>query len=322
MTRYVLAFLALLATIATGTAVHAQQEGPVSTQALVSFDSKTPTMPTEKDVTIKIDNRPANLLQLAPVPADGAQIALLIDDGLRSSLGRELDSIRQFVQGLPQGTEVFIGYMQNGRIVSAQGADPGFTTDHAAAAAAVRISQGIPGASASPYFCLSDFVKNWPGSSEMQQPRPTQQSAHKARFVLMITNGVDPYNGRPSIMNQDSPYVQAATTDAQRAGVPVYSIYFSDAGFGRRRGTFSGQSYLAQIADGTGGVAYYQGTGNPVSLAPFLKEFQTAVAESFVATFPVPASKNLARLKVSTSLPKTRVRTPNQVRAGTVVLQP
>jgi hypothetical protein len=318
MTRYVLS-LAFLAATATGVAAYAQQEGPTPTQALVSFDSKAATVPTEKDVTIKVDNRATNLLKLAPVPANGAQIALLIDDGLRSSLGRELESIRGFVQGLPQGTEIFIGYMQNGRIVSAQGADPGFTTDHAAAAAAVRISQGIPGASASPYFCLSDFVKNWPGASELQQPQPRQQASHKARFVLMITNGVDPYNGSTSIMNQDSPYVRSATMDAQRAGVPVYSIYFGDAGFGRRRGSFSGQSYLAQVADGTGGVAYYQGTGNPVSLVPFLKQFQDAVTETYVVTFPVVASKNLARLKLSTTLPKTKVRAPDQVRAGTII---
>jgi hypothetical protein len=319
MTRYILS-LALLVTTAIGINANAQQEGPIPTQALISLDSKAPAIPTEKDITVKVDNRPTNLLKLAIVPPSGAQIALLIDDGLRTSVGRELESLRGFVQSLPQGTEVFIGYMQNGRIVSAQGADPGFTTDHAAAAAAIRMSQGMPGASASPYFCLSDFVKNWPGASERQQPQSSGQTAHKARFVLMITNGVDPYNGSTSIMNQDSPYVQAATTDAQRAGVPVYSIYFSDAGFGRRRGgTFSGQSYLAQVADGTGGVAYYQGTGNPVSLAPFLKEFQTAVAETYVATFPAPAGKNPARLKVSTTLPKTRVRAPDQVRAGTII---
>jgi hypothetical protein len=320
MNRYILA----LALITATTAAQAQQEGPVPTQALVSFDSKAPAMPTTSDVTIKVDNRAATLINLAPVPSSGAQIALLIDDGLRTSLGRELETIRSFVQNLPAATEVFVGYMQNGRIVSAAGADPGFTTDHAAAASTIRISQGMPGASASPYFCLSDFVKNWPGQSELQQNRPVQASIHKARFVLMITNGVDPYNGSTSILNQNSPYVQTAITDAQRAGVPVYSIYFSDAGFRSRggRGSFSGQSYLAQVADGTGGVAFYQGIGNPVSLDPFLKEFQKDVAETFVATFPVTANKNnLARVKLSTTLPKTKVRAPDQVRAGTVVLQ-
>jgi hypothetical protein len=312
MKRYLLAFAIL-----SVTAAYAQQEGPTPTQALISFDSKAQVIPTAKDVTIKVDNRATTLLNLAPIPPTGAQIAILIDDGLRNSLGRELETLRSFVQNLPQGSEVFVGYMQNGRVVSAQ--REGFTTDHAAAAGAIRLAQGIPGASASPYFCLSDFVKNWPGASETQSAPVSQGPVRKARFVLMITNGVDPYNGSTSVLNQDSPYVATAVTDAQRAGVPVYSIYYSDAGFRGNRGSFSGQGYLAQMAEGTGGVSFYQGTGSPVSIAPFLKEFQDNVAETYVATFVVPASKELARLKLSTTLPKTKVRAPEQVRAGTVI---
>jgi hypothetical protein len=289
---------------------------------LVSFDSKAPVAPTPSDVTIKVDNRATPLLGLAPVPPADAQVAILIDDGLRRSISLQLRDIQSFIQNLPPATEVFVGYMQNGRIISASGADPGFTSDHAAAAAAIRMSVGLPGISASPYFCLSDFVKHWPGVSEIQQPQP-RQAGHKARFVLMITNGVDPYNGSTSIMNQDSPYVQAAQDDAQRAGVPVYSIYYPDSGFGSRRGrgSFSGQSYLFQVADATGGASFYQGSIPPVSLGPFLKQFQSAIAATYVATFDVPASKNLARIKLSTTMPKTKVRAPDQVRAGNVVLQ-
>jgi hypothetical protein len=322
MTRSFLA-LALLAASVTGVAARAQEEGPTPTQALVAFDSKESVAPTANDVTLKINNRATPLLGLAPVPANGAQIAILIDDGLRSSINVQLDDIRSFIQNLPAGTEVFVGYMQNGRIVASSDANPGFTADHAAAASGIRISQGIRGVNASPYFCLSDFVKNWPGVSEFQQPQQPRQAGHKARFVLMLTNGVDPYNGSTSITNQDSPYVQTAVTDAQRAGVPVYSIYYGDTGgFNRRRGAgFSGQSYLAQVAEGTGGVSFYQGIGSPVSLAPFLKQFGTAVSETYVATFSVPVSKNLAQLKLSTNLPKTKVRAPTQVRAGNIILQ-
>jgi hypothetical protein len=320
MNRYLLA-LTLLASTATATVAQAaQQEGPTPTQALVSFDSKAPVAPTPSDVTIKVDNRATPLSGLVPVPPSGAQVAILIDDGLRRSISLQLRDIQSFIQSLPPATEVFIGYMQNGRIVSASGADPGFTSDHAAAAAAVRMSVGLPGMSASPYFCLSDFVKHWPGVSERQQPQP-RQAGHKARFVLMITNGVDPYNGSTSIMNQDSPYVQTAQDDAQRAGVPVYSIYYPDAGFRRGRGSFSGQSYLFQVAEATGGASFYQGSIPPVSLAPFLKQFQGAIARTYVATFDVPANKNLARIKISTTMPKTKVRAPDQVRPGNVVLQ-
>jgi len=64
----------------------------------------------------------------------------------------------------------------------------------------------------------------------------------------MITDGVDPYNGRPSVLNQNSPYVESAQNAAQRAGVAVYSIYYGDRGIGGGGAYLSGQSYLQQVA--------------------------------------------------------------------------
>jgi hypothetical protein len=248
--------LTLCALTLPGIQAHAQEAG-TPTQALIAYNSKTPVTLNPGNVALKVDNRTTTIANLAPIAVSGTQVALLIDDGLRTSVGRELNNLRAFVTSLPQGTEVFIGYMENGRVVPA-GDLKGFTTDHAAVAQGLHIPTGIPGISASPYFCLSDFVKNWPGDVDGARQ---QESAHKARIVLMITNGVDPYNGSTSILNQDSPYVSAAVTDAQRAGVPVYSIYFTDAGFRGGRGSFSGQSYLSQLAQGTGGIAFYIGTG-------------------------------------------------------------
>jgi hypothetical protein len=315
MTKHIFALTLLALAIP---AVQAQQESGTPTQALISVDSKTPSTPTAKDITIKVDNRVTPLLNLAPVPPNGAQVALLIDDGLRTSIGSEMNNIKAFLTGLPDGTEVFVGYMQNGRVVSADDMS-GFSTNRAAVAQGLRLPFGLRGASASPYFCLSDFVKNWPPRAE-GEAASQRQPAHKARIVLMITNGVDPYNGSTSVLNQDSPYVATAVTDAQRAGVPVYSIYYGDAGFRRGRGSFSGQSYLQQMAQGTGGTAYYQGTGSPVSLQPFLKQFHDAIAETYVATFPVDPNKKMVSLKLSTDLPKTKLNAPQQVRPGTVVL--
>ncbi len=318
MTKRILT-LTLLAFALPGLNAFSQQEG-TPTQTVISLDSKTPATATAKDITLKVDNHVTPLLNLAQVPANGAQIALLIDDGLRTSIGGELNNLRAFITGLPAGTEVFVGFMQNGHVASANDDSPGFTTDLAAAARGLRIPMGLRGASASPYFCLSDFVKDWPNSAEDQSGSQARQTRHKARFVLMITNGVDPYNGSTSITNQDSPYVASAITDAQRAGVPVYSIYYNDAGFRGGRGSFSGQSYLSQVAQETGGATYYQGTGNPVSLAPFLKQFQNAIAESYVATFPVEPNKKMVSLKFSTTIPKTKINVADQVRPGTIVL--
>ena len=120
----------------------------------------------------------------------------------RTSVGRQLPDLKNFITSLPAGVEIFVGYMQNGRVVPAQD----FTTDHAAAAANLRLPLGSPGISASPYFCLSDFIKKWPGGSS----EDGTLLAPKARFVMMLTNGVDPYNGSTSPMNQNSPYVDNA----------------------------------------------------------------------------------------------------------------
>lgn len=311
MIRSLLAFVLVASTAAFA------QEGS-ATQAIIGLNQRPATVPTVGDFTLKVDNRVTALSSITPVTPANAQVAILIDDGLRTSLGRELNNLQQFVNGLPAGVEVFVGYMQNGRVVP--GTTPGFTADHAVAARGLRLPSGAPGISASPYFCISDFVKNWPAEAEGGSPSVVaSQPGRKARFVLMITNGVDPYNGSTSPLNQDSPYVDAAVQDAQRAATPVYSIYFTDAGYGRH-GSFSGQSYLAEIAQGTGGTSFYQGTGNPVSIAPYLRQFQDAVMESYVATFPVDSNKKQVSLKIASTLPKAKPRIPSVVRPGTVVL--
>src|ERR1700683_1923356 len=109
MTRFALA-LALLTATVTGTAAHAQEEGPTPTQAMVAFDSKSPVTPTASNLTIKVNNRATPLVGLSPIPPDGAQVAILIDDGLRSSINVQLNDLRAFIQSLPAGTGVFVGY--------------------------------------------------------------------------------------------------------------------------------------------------------------------------------------------------------------------
>ena len=295
-------------------AAHAQMEGPVPTQALVNVDSKSTPPADASALTVAVNDRKEPLTSWSPVLPANAQVALLIDDGLRESMGRELDNLRDFVRGLAPGVEILVGYMQYGHVV----ADQGFTTDHVRAASTLHLPGGLAGMSASPYLCLSDFVKNWPGptsdSSSMDRNHPAQ---HKARFIMVLTNGVDPYNGSTSVMNQDSPYVAAAIHDAQRAGVAVYSIYFGDAGMRGGSVDFSGQNYLQQLTQGTGGANLWEGTGNPQSTAPFLTMFQHAVAETYIATFSAPASnnpQNLVRIKFSAA--KAKLHASEQVRPG------
>jgi hypothetical protein len=301
-TRFITFFVA--AVLLTPLVIRAQ-EGPVATQALVALDSKSNVTLDQQQVTLKVGNKATPLIGWKPALASGGvQVAILMDDGLRESVGRQIDDLKAFILKMPAGMQVYLGYMQNGRVLTEQN----FTTEHAAAAAKVRLPQGVPGMSASPYFCLSSFVNQWPLGPQ-------------ARIVLMITNGVDPYNGSDSVLNQDSPNVKNAQEDAQRAGVAVYSIYYADAGLAMRGpvASNSGHNYLAQVAEATGGISYSQGEYSPVSMTPFLNEFQTAISETYVASFMATANRGkLVSLKVGTSAPKVKLRTADSIVPGNV----
>ena len=292
----------------------AQMEGPVPTQALVNVDPKSTPPANASVLTVAVNDHKEPVTSWAPVVPANVQVALLIDDGLRESLGRELDNLQSFIRNLPPGVEILVGYMQYGRVV----ADQPFTSDHARAASTIHLPEGVPGVSASPYFCISDFVKRWPeATSSGSAMSPVASGPHKARFIMLLTNGVDPANGSTSVLNQDSPYVSAAVRDAQRAGVVVYSIYFGDAGMRGGSVDFSGQSYLQELTEGTGGENLWQGNGNPQSTAPFLETFQHDIAETYVATFTAPASRDpQALVHVKFSAPKVKLRAPDAVRPG------
>src|SRR5206468_7105674 len=123
---------ALIAGLVLSAGAQAQnQEGMVRTQALVAVEGKSQAPTGTSDLTVQVDGRKLPVSSWTAVAPAQAQVALLIDDGLRESVGRNLDSLRKFVTSLPPSVEVLVGYMQNGRVVS----NNGFTADHAAAAA-------------------------------------------------------------------------------------------------------------------------------------------------------------------------------------------
>lgn len=279
-------------------------EGPVPTKALITVTSKTGEPLDPAQLKLQLNRHEAPITSVVPVRPGTAQVAILIDDGLRGSVSLQINDIKNFIVALPAGTNILIGYMQNGEVRS-----EGFTTDREAVLEQLRVPFSAAGISASPYFCLSEFVKHWPSNGP------------GARFVLMITNGVDPYNGSTSIMNQDSPYVQTAQEDAERAGVAVYSIYYGDTGFRGARGSFSGQSYLQQVAEATGGTAYNQGTIPPPSFTPYLKEFAKAIAESYTVKFMASSARekrdSLTQIKLTTSQAGVKIHAPEGVHPGT-----
>jgi hypothetical protein len=277
-------------------------EGPVPTTVVIQANSKHDEPLNPALLKLEVNRHESPITAVTPISPRATQVAILIDDGARHSFSLQIRDIQDFINSLPKGTEVFVGYMQNGEVRS----EGGFSANHEQVASQLRQTLSMPGIAASPYFSLSTFVKQWPSTKRV------------ARMVLMITNGVDPYNGRPSVLNQNSPYVQTAQEDAQRAGVAVYSIYYADSGM--QGGSFSGQSYLSQVAEATGGELFNLGTIPPPSLAPYLKQFSKAITESYAVSFLASANNEkrdtLTPIKVTTEQAGMKIHAPEGVHPG------
>jgi len=225
------------------------------------------------------------------VPAVGDHAALelfvLLDDGSNMSLGSQLEDIRQFINAQPASTKVGVAYMQNGIARVEQN----LTSDHGQAAKALRLPLGIRGADASPYFALSDLIKRWPESSARRE-------------VLMASDGIDLYYGSGDLLD---PYLTEAIEHAQRAGILVSAIYTPGVGhFGHSYWqTYWGQLYLAQLAEKTGGEAYYIGfTGSPVSFSPYLDDLSHRLSHQYLLTFLAkpPKKAGLQHIRIRTEV--------------------
>ncbi len=301
MRRAILSAVSAASIFATisGTPAIAQVEGPAPVQVVIRAESKdaaTALTPADLKVQINGHDMPVTSLQpLTGVRPARTEVAVLIDDNLRGNFGTQLSELEGFVRSTisPQ-TAVGIAYMENGRAVFPTG---GFSNDPEVAVKAIRLPIGAPGISASPYFCLQDLVKKW-------QPQPGV-----AHVVLMITNGIDPYNGSVRPENQTSPYVDSAKRDAARAGVPVYSIYYGRREFSSALGSFSGQSYLSEVAEATGGESFNQGQINPVSLQPYFQKFQKSLQESYLLTFQTTAHRDES-LKIKANAKGVKIQAP------------
>src|SRR5208283_3739972 len=112
---------------------------------------------------LKVDGKDSNITGWTQLrsPQSKVEMVVLIDDGARPSLGTQMNDIAKFIQGLPPDAQVAVAYMENGR---AAFAGP-LTADHGGVMKELHLPMaGMPGVSASPYFCLSDLAKNWPSN--------------------------------------------------------------------------------------------------------------------------------------------------------------
>ncbi len=252
------------------------------------------------DVTVLQGKTPAPVLSLQRLAGDMAdmQLFVFLDDSTRSSsLSIQLPELKMFLESLPATTEVAVGYMRNGTFALAEA----FTPDHQKAASALRLPAAIPGENGSPYFALSDLVKHWPSK------QPTGR-----RAVLMLTDGIDRYYGA-AVM--DDPYVDTAIRDTLKQGVMVYSIYLRGAGLDDRSAwaTNIAQSRLSEVSQETGGYAYFQGFTDPVTISPFLNDFQDRLDNQYQLTIEALNEKGIQPVKLRTEVPGLKIEGPTHI---------
>ncbi|MFY9949278.1 MAG: hypothetical protein WA261_19690 [Candidatus Sulfotelmatobacter sp.] len=215
------------------------------------------------------------------VPAQGQyaglELFIVIDEASDPSLGMHLDDLKTFINAQPSTTLVGVGYMRNATVQIVQD----LTTDHAAAAKALRLPLGSGGAYASPYLSVIDLMKRWP-------------STDRRREILMVTDGIDrarrtlPWRGL-----RINPDVDSASDVAMRTGTIIHTIYAP--GVGRYRRNYweatSGQMGIAKLSDVSGGESFFLGLETPVSFTPYLDQLQKILDNQYLLTVSAQPGK-------------------------------
>jgi hypothetical protein len=245
---------------------------------VVGEGKRTPDV-TLEDVMVKQGKDILRITDWVAAKGDraGLDLFILIDDASETGLGTELRDLRAFINAQGPATSVGVGYTRNATIQIMQN----FTTDHAAAAKAVRLPMGTTGAYSSPYLSVVDLMKRWP-----EHPN--------RREVIMITDGIDRmHRGPRSRLAPISPDVDYASTVAQRTGTIIHTIYYP--GVGRMHHNFweanSGQNGLAKLSEETGGESFFMGLQPPVSFGPYLDQLHNILDNQFLLTFEAKPRK-------------------------------
>lgn len=283
----------------------AQNEAQGQGQAIVTVlpKQKNAAAPdiSQQNIKVEVNGKTSQVTNWHPLRGDQAPVELvvLIDDGARTSLGREFDDITHFIQSLPPNVKAAFAWMENGRAVMATP----LSADHARVLQGLHLPVATPGYNASPYFCLSDLAKHWPSNDNSAR-----------REVMMISDGVDYYEMH---YDPEDPYVQAAIDDSTRAGLVVYSIYWRSSGRADRSWyeNNAGQNLLLQLDQATGGTSYWIGMGNPVTLQPYFDDLSRRLNNQYELGIEAPlrGKPQVESLKVKIKAPGADVTAPQKV---------
>jgi len=177
-------------------------------------------------------------------------VYILIDDAANYDFGSKLKELREFVTTQPPAESIGVAYIHDGTLQIAE--KP--TTDHARAAAALRVPAGSK--AANPYCALSDLMQRWPGKSR--------------HAVVLISTGLDDAVAEGVFCVN----AQTAIRDAERSGTIIFALYNPLSNYQSEKWSKvdSGVVDLAHVSYESGGEAYFLGHTPLDSIVPFLDD--------------------------------------------------
>ena len=306
MGRLGVGFCVVAGMLLAGAGAYAQKgdamgHGRAVVTALPAHPTDPPVSIAAQQLKLKVNGKDATVTGWTQLRESNSpvELVLLIDGSARTNLGGQFSAITGFVNEIPTNTKIAIAYMEEGRAAMA---GP-LSSDPAQVLQGLRMPAGMAGSNGSPYFCLSDLAKNWPSRDGMAR-----------REVVMITDGVDEYNPR---YDPDDPDVQQAITDAVHAGLVVYALYWHDQGAMDRIGGVQngGQNLLVAVTEATGGIDFWEGTGNPVSFEPYFQNLRIRLRSQYALTFSAPLRGRPAaeQVQLKAAVPGAKIDAPQQV---------
>ena len=190
-----------------------------------------------------------------------------------------------------------IGYLRAGSLLVKQK----FTTDLEKAAKGMRPPVGF--ATSGPYNPYVEVIEALRRFESQPQGR---------RAILLISDGLDISRGIDSSSPTQSIDLKRAVSESQKRGVAVYGFYApTAASVANTLLASNAQSSLNYLSVETGGHAFFQGTGAPVSFDPYLKELDNSLerqaALTFLSTHP---KKGFHKIAITSTTPGVRVVYP------------
>lgn len=250
------------------------------------------------DLTVSEDGEPQTIISIRGIGTNSPiTIAVLIQEDLVPSVGNDIKTLANFVRKLPKGSRVMVGYLRTGSLQVKQK----FTTDIEKAASALRPPSGF--ASTSPYNPYVEVIE----ALKKFESQPLGR-----RAILLVSDGLDISRGVDSSSPTQSVDLQRAINESQRRGVAIYSFYApSQVTAANPSLNSNAQSSLSRFSEETGGRAFFQGTGAPVSFEPFIRELDMLLQKQAALTFlSTHLGKGFHRLEVKSSTPGVKISYP------------